>query len=391
LGGTLLPWGAPDGWHSGASQGARGPSDGQASESAACSRCQSTRTISALEAIGLLWRAEWDPPSAPIVESSRLHRMFAAFAALGVRAEPVVYSDDSVDAIRDQLLGLNGVLVWVNPIEQGFDRSKLDPLLREVAAAGVWVSAHPDVILKMATKEVLVDTRELSWGSDVHLYRTIDELRAQLPAHLGAHGAVVLKQHRGMGGNGVWKVEPDDGDVVRVQHAVAGSVPQRMSLDEFLESCEPYFAGAGLMVEQPFQARLGEGMIRVYLTHDEVVGFAHQHPRGLMPTAIGDAPHAPSAKVFDLATAAPYNELRVRMESEWVPRMQELLNIETHALPVIWDADFLYGPKTAAGDDTYVLCEINASSTFAFPEHAMPTVAKAALDRMRNARGTRCI
>jgi hypothetical protein len=311
--------------------------------------------------------------------------MFAAFAALGVRAEPVVYSDDSVDAVRDQLLELDGVLVWVNPIEQGLDRSQLDPLLREVAAAGVWVSAHPDVILKMATKEVLVDTRELSWGSDVHLYRTIDELRAQLPSHLRAHGAVVLKQHRGMGGNGVWKVEPDDGDAVRVQHAAAGSVPQRMSLDDFLESCEPYFAGTGLMVEQPFQPRLGEGMIRVYLTRDEVVGFAHQHPRGLMPPTTDDARHAPSAKTFDLATAPAYDALRVRMESEWVPRMQELLNIETHALPVIWDADFLYGPKTAAGDDTYVLCEINASSTFAFPEHAMPTVAKAALDRIRNA------
>jgi uncharacterized protein DUF6815 len=52
---------------------------------------------------------------------------------------------------------------------------------------------------------------------------------------------------------------------------------------------------------------------------------------------------------------------------------------------VIWDADFLYGPKTTAGNDTYVLCEINASSTFAFPEHAMPIVARAAIERIRAA------
>ena len=110
--------------------------------------------------VGLLWRAEWDPPQAgaPIAESCRLRDVFAAFARLGVAAEPVVYSDDTVDAVREQLLGLDGVLVWVNPIEQGLDRSKLDPLLREVADAGVWVSAHPDVILRMATKQVLVDT-----------------------------------------------------------------------------------------------------------------------------------------------------------------------------------------------------------------------------------------
>ena len=70
------------------------------------------------------------------------------------------------------------------------------------------------------------------------------------------------------------------------------------------------------------------------------------------------------------------------METEWVPELQRLLGLDTHSLPVIWDADFLYGPKTASGDDTYVLCEINASSTFAFPEHAMPGVAEAALARI---------
>ena len=49
---------------------------------------------------------------------------------------------------------------------------------------------------------------------------------------------------------------------------------------------------------------------------------------------------------------------------------------------MIWDANFFYGPKDGAGRDTYVLCEINASSTFAFPEFAMPTVAEAALARI---------
>ena len=47
------------------------------------------------------------------------------------------------------------------------------------------------------------------------------------------------------------------------------------------------------------------------------------------------------------------------------------------------DADFFFGPKTAMGGDTYVLCEINVSSTFAFPEVAMPGVARAALERVR--------
>jgi hypothetical protein len=343
--------------------------------------------------VGILWRAEWDPVdwSRPVADSCRLQGVFAAFSALGVAAEPVVYSDEAVEQVRTQLLELDGVLVWVNPIEQGRDRTRLDPLLRDVAEAGVWVSAHPDVILKMGTKQVLVETRRMSWGTDTHLYRTAAEFRDQLPARLAGGGPLVLKQHRGMGGKGVWKVEltkptssPGEDTVVHVQHAARDSTPEEMQLGAFMRRCEPYFAGTGRMVEQPFQPRLAEGMIRVYLTHDKVVGFAHQQPRGLLPpTTHDDQPPAAAPSGFEKASAAAYRKLKKRMELEWLPELKQILDLDTHSLPVIWDADFLYGPKTAPDEDNYVLCEINVSSTFAFPEHAMPTVARAALDRIR--------
>jgi hypothetical protein len=85
--------------------------------------------------IGLLWRAEWDPPDGhgSIVESCKLREMFRSFAALDVPAQPVVYSDEKANVVRDQLLNLDGVLVWVNPIQQGLDRTKLDAVLRDVA------------------------------------------------------------------------------------------------------------------------------------------------------------------------------------------------------------------------------------------------------------------
>jgi hypothetical protein len=330
--------------------------------------------------IGLLWRTEWDPfePGSPIADA-RLHGMFEALGDLGVEAEPVVYADDRIDAVRAQLLELDGVLVWVNPIEQGLDRSRLDPLLREVASRGVWVSAHPDVILKIATKEVLVDTKDMSWGTDTRIYRSLADLADALPSRLAA-GPVVLKQHRGMGGGGVWKVEasPSPADVV-VQHAAGGAPPENIALCEFLARCEPYFEEDGLMVEQPYQSRLPEGMIRTYLSHDRVVGFTHQFPRGLMPPGVDSRP---SDKRWELPDAPRYADLRRRVETEWVPELERTVSIDSHALPVIWDIDFLYGPKSAEGDDTYVLCEINASSTFAFPELAMPEVARAAIARI---------
>ncbi len=336
--------------------------------------------------VGLLWRAEWDPfePGASRIDDCKLHGVFDAFAQLGVSAEPVIYADDSVDAVRAQLLDLDGLLVWVNPIEQGLDRSRLDTLLREVASRGVWVSAHPDVILRIATKEVLVDTRELSWGTDTRIYRSLADLVDALPGR-PAGGPVVLKQHRGMGGGGVWKVEhaPSPHHAI-VQHAAGGAPPETVALSEFFASCEPYFEGDGLMVEQPFQPRLPEGMIRAYLSHDRVAGFTHQFPRGLMPP--GDDSR-PRDKRWEPPDEPRYAELRARVETEWVPELRRIASVEREALPVIWDIDFLYGPKTAAGEDTYVLCEINASSTFAFPEFAMPEVARAAVERIRAHRG----
>jgi hypothetical protein len=265
-------------------------------------------------------------------------------------------------------------------------------LLRQVSAEGVWVSAHPDVILKMATKEVLVRTREMSWGTDTHLYRTSDELREQLLPRLAATGPRVLKQHRGMGGAGVWKVELvdaglgpalDDETRIRVQHAERDSLVEELSFAAFADRCERYFLGSGRMIDQPFQDRLAEGMFRVYLTHEKVVGFAQQYPRGLLPPLSGGGePSASAPTRFEGANAPGYQALRERMESEWVPELQRLLRIETPSLPVIWDADFLYGPRDETGNDSYVLCEINASSTFAFPDQAVEVVAKAAFDRV---------
>ena len=34
--------------------------------------------------------------------------------------------------------------------------------------------------------------------------------------------------------------------------------------------------------------------------------------------------------------------------------MTELLDIKPSELPIIWDADFLYGPRGAQGNDSYV-------------------------------------
>jgi hypothetical protein len=119
-------------------------------------------------------------------------------------------------------------------------------MLCDVAARGPWVSARPDVILKMGVKEVLYRTKHLGWGTDTHLYQSMAEFLATFPRRLRKFGPLVIKQNRGNGGQGVWKVElidgaPTEARRVRVLHAQRGSVPQQLPLEDFMARCEPYF------------------------------------------------------------------------------------------------------------------------------------------------------
>ena len=267
----------------------------------------------------------------------------------------------------------------------------LDAMLRDVAAKGIWVSAHPDVILKMGTKEVLHKTRHLGWGTDTQLYRTVREFRDAFPSLLGSSGPRVLKQNRGNGGQGVWKAElvtpaVDDGAIVRVLQAARGSVPEDMPLGEFMGRCEAYFVEDGCIIDQPFQPRLPDGMIRCYMSADKVVGFGHQFIKALIgppPEGPESAAAQPGPRIMHPASAPAFQALRTKMEAEWTPQMIRLLDIDASSLPIIWDADFLYGSHTASGEDTYVLCEINVSSVFPFPEQVPPEIARRALDRLR--------
>ncbi len=323
-------------------------------------------------------------------QNSRFHRVFEELAALGIHAEPAIYDEEFADEVRAQLLAADGVLVWVDPLHNGKTRIHLDALLREVAARGPWVSAHPDVTLKMGVKEVLHRTKDLGWGSDTHLYRTAQAFRTEFPARLRSAGPRVLKQNRGNGGQGVWKVESLPGAAtVRVLHAQRGSMPEDVALEDFMARCEAYFAPEGCIVDQPFQPRLPDGMIRCYMGSDKVVGFGRQFIKALIPPPPEgpDSPEAqPGPRIMHPASAAPFQALRAKMENEWTPQMMAVLGIDPAALPIIWDADFLYGPRTADGQDTYVLCEINVSSVFAIPDDAPAAIARLALQRLQAGR-----
>lgn len=344
--------------------------------------------------VAVVWRGDAEMRRTATPDNNRFFHIFEEIAALGIKAEPAVFDESFANDVHAQLMAANGVLVWVDPLHEGKNRTVLDALLRDVAAHGPWVSAHPDTILKMGTKEVLYRTKHLGWGTDTHLYRTPAEFRAAFPSRLWAGGPRVVKQNRGNGGQGVWKVEALAGSAdqdmpVRVLHAHRGSVPEDMPLSEFIVRCEGYLTHDGLVVDQPFQPRLPDGMIRCYMGVDHVVGFGHQLVKALIPPP-PEGPDSPAAqpgpRTMHGADAAPFQTLRTRMETEWTPNMMRTLGLDHASMPIIWDADFLYGPRTTSDEDTHVLCEINVSSVFAIPDQAPAAIAQLVQQRLLSLR-----
>ena len=335
------------------------------------------------------------------IEDSRFARTAAALADKGMAVEGVPYVADDVARLRDQLMRVDGVLVWINPIVDGHDRTDLNKVLVDVAASGVFVSTHPDVIAKMGTKDILFRTRGMGWGCDTRHYPTLAAMKTELPKSLANGEARVLKRARGHSGDGVWKVEIANQAGTRptsvvsshtsvwVRHAKRGSVETPMSLEAFIAQCEPYFAGGEGMIDQIYQQRLADGMVRCYLVRDRVAGFGEQLVNALYPTAPGMAPSdapQPGPRLYFPPTRPDFQRLKQKLEQEWLDELCRLIELTKSQLPVLWDADFLFGPKAADGHDTFVLCEINVSSVYPFPDDALVPLAADTLARIKDNR-----
>lgn len=311
---------------------------------------------------------------------SRFAALFDAFKAAGLPAEPAVYHDDFADEVAAQLRRVQAVLVWCNPIEGGRRRDRLDRLLREVAGAGVLVSTHPDTLLRLSTKDVLVETRDLPFGSDAVRVDSLAQLAAALPQRL-RHGARVLKQYRGQSGNGVWRVESVQASpLMTVRHAQRGAQEETLDMDGLLQRLAPYFEpeAGGHMVDQAWQPRLVDGMVRAYLVGDRVAGFGHQHINALYPATDGAPPPATTTRLYHPADLPQFQALRERLEGGWVELLRERVGLTREQLPLLWDCDFLFGEQPGS----HVLCEINASSVSPFPPSAIEPLVAAVKRRL---------
>jgi hypothetical protein len=307
------------------------------------------------------------------LEEAKYKKLAAHFKERELDVDSVLYHDSSSDRLAKELTKYKAILVWVNPVEQGHDRKILDAMLIELTAQGCFVSAHPDTILKIGTKEILYRIRETEFGGDTKLYRSFKDFKEQFFSSKELTGIRILKPYRGNGGNGVFKIDASHyvNNRIGVTHAKNGDAEQVLTIDDFFAEFESSFTTNDMLIDQEWNQNLLNGMVRCYLTGTRVTGFGYQEVNALYPQK------SPSQRYYFSEDCGLFEDLKNIMEKNWVPQLLQITGIKTERLPVIWDADFFINKVNT--EDTrkkYSLCEINTSSVSPFPESSIPYIVE---------------
>ena len=205
-------------------------------------------TAAATGKLALLWRGDREARRNATPQNNRFNRVFEALATIGIPAEPAVYADEMAAEVREQLLKLDGVLVWVDPISKGQrpDYARCDVAGRRVQG-------------NLGQRRSRRDPQDGCEGSSSsheasrlgHRHPSLSHrsaFREAFPPRLQSAGPRVLKQNRGNGGQGVWRVELIPSSqapsghraIVRVLHA-AGQRAGRHAARRFHETLRGLF------------------------------------------------------------------------------------------------------------------------------------------------------
>ena len=314
----------------------------------------------------------------------KYRKLAGHFIEKGFAVDSVIYHDSISGTLAKELTKYNAILVWVNPIEQQGDRKILDALLMKLSAQGCFVSAHPDTILKMGTKEILYRIKDTEFGGDIKLYHSFEDFKEHFLKDL--KGIRILKQYHGNGGSGVFKIDTANirNNRIRVTHAKNGDEEKIMTVDDFFAVFESYFKTSILLIDQDWNPNIINGMVRCYLCGTRVSGFGFQEINALYPIT-NSVFKKPSQRFYFSEDCGLFRDLKDIMENRWMPQLQEIAGIENERLPVIWDADFFINKNNTENTcEKYSLCEINVSCVSPFPESSIPYIADEVRKRIKH-------
>jgi hypothetical protein len=193
-------------------------------------------------------------------------------------------------------------------------------------------------------------------------------------------GIRILKQYRGNGGDGVFKIDTSNfkKNKISITHAKNGNEEILASVDDLFIMFESYFKANSLLIDQEWNQNIINGMVRCYLSGSKVTGFGYQEINALYPKTEKNLIYKkPSQRFYFSEDCGLFSDLKNIMEKSWVAQLQEITGIKNEMLPVIWDADFFINKiNTENTNEKYTLCEINVSCVSPFPESSIPYIAE---------------
>ncbi len=136
------------------------------------------------------------------------------------------------------------------------------------------------------------------------------------------------------------------------------------------------------MIDQAWQPRLVDGMVRAYLVEDRVAGFGHQAINALHPGRKGEPAPVPGPRLYHPADRPQFQPFKRLLETRWIDLLRERVALAREQLPMLWDCDFMFGETTPEHPERYVLCEINVSSVSPFPPSAIEPLVAAVQARL---------
>ncbi|HEY6514421.1 MAG TPA: hypothetical protein VI032_20765, partial [Burkholderiaceae bacterium] len=91
---------------------------------------------------------------------------------------------------------------------------------------------------------------------------------------------------------------------------------------------------------------------------------------------------AAGPRLYHPADDARFQRLKAKLESGWVGLLRDAVGVPLERLPLLWDADFIFGEPTTDESERHVLCEINVSSVSPFPPSCIAPLVAAVKARL---------
>jgi hypothetical protein len=279
----------------------------------------------------------------------------------------ITWKKDNIDELYKLSDQTDALLVWVDPLDRDIENGLFEKYLRDMKAKGKYISSNPDTVLKIGTKKVLFDLSGTRWVSDVFLHHNISTF-FEIGNRIGVNKFRILKQLRGNGGNGVYKVGMHEDNKIFL---IEANTNNELIFENIHKLSEHIIKANTQIIETAWNDNLVNGVLRCYFCNSTIVGFGYQEINALYPLQYDSV--IKKQRFYLTENCGIFKNIKNLLESDFVEDILVKLGVNINDLPLIWDADFFINNLLG---ENIELCEINSSCVSPYPLSAIKYMHK---------------